>query len=216
MGGGDERVGGDSGLDSQMTIAIPEMIDAVFDLIGDSVPVNYPFALWEELTSLVPELAGDASVGVLPLRTTGSATGMLLPKRAKLVIRLPVSLAPHVASLSGKQLDVGHPLRLANGRLREILAYSTIHAQLVATADNEVVFLETVSACLADLGITASLICGRQNSLVDGDRRIDGFSLVIHDLKPEDSLDLLYAGLGSHRKYGCGVFVPYKVISGLY
>jgi len=27
---------------------------------------------------------------------------------------------------------------------------------------------------------------------------------------------LLYAGLGSHRKYGCGVFVPYKVISGLY
>ena len=209
-------MGGDTGHDNQMTIAIPEMIDAVFDVSGDHVPVNYPFALWEELTRLVPELAGDASIGVLPLRTTGSATGMLLPKRAKLVIRLPVSLAPHVASLSGQPLDVGHPLRLANGRLREILAYSTIHAQLVAGADDEVVFAESVSACLADLGITASLICGRKNSLVDGDRCIHGFSLVIHDLKPEDSLHLLYAGLGSHRKYGCGIFVPYKVISDLY
>lgn len=199
-----------------MTIAIPEMIDAVFDVSGDSVPVNYPFALWKELTRLVPELVGDASIGVLPLRTTGSATGMLLPKRAKLVIRLPVSLAPHVASLSGQPLDVGHPLRLANGRLREILAYSTIHAQLVAGADDEVVFAESVSAWLADLGITASLICGRESSLVDGDRCIHGFSLVIHDLKPEDSLNLLYAGLGSHRKYGCGIFVPYKVISDLY
>lgn len=209
-------MGGDTGHDNQMTIAIPEMIDAVFDVSGDRVPVNYPFALWEELTHLVPELAGDASIGVLPLRTTGSATGMLLPKRAKLVIRLPVSLAPHVASLSGQPLDVGHPLRLANGRLREILAYSTIHAQLVAGADDEVVFAESLSACLADLGITASLICGRKSSLVDGDRRIHGFSLVIHDLKPEDSLLLLYAGLGSHRKYGCGIFVPYKVISDLY
>lgn len=209
-------MGGDTGHDNQMTIAIPEMIDAVFDVSGDRVPVNYPFALWEELTHLVPELAGDASIGVLPLRTTGSATGMLLPKRAKLVIRLPVSLAPHVASLSGQPLDVGHPLRLANGRLREILAYSTIHAQLVAGADDEVVFAESVSACLADLGITASLICGRKSSLVDGDRRIHGFSLVIHDLKPEDSLHLLYAGLGSHRNYGCGIFVPYKVISDLY
>ncbi len=209
-------MGGDTGHDNQMTIAIPEMIDAVFDVSGDRVPVNYPFALWEELTHLVPELAGDASIGVLPLRTTGSATGMLLPKRAKLVIRLPVSLAPHVASLSGQPLDVGHPLRLANGRLREILAYSTIHAQLVAGADDEVVFADSVSACLADLGITASLICGRKSSLVDGDRRIHGFSLVIHDLKPEDSLLLLYAGLGSHRKYGCGIFVPYKVISDLY
>lgn len=209
-------MGGDTGHDNQMTIAIPEMIDAVFDVSGDRVPVNYPFALWEELTRLVPELAGDASIGVLPLRTTGSATGMLLPKRAKLVIRLPVSLAPHVASLSGQPLDVGHPLRLANGRLREILAYSTIHAQLVAGADDEVVFAESLSACLADLGITASLICGRKSSLVDGDRRIHGFSLVIHDLKPEDSLLLLYAGLGSHRKYGCGIFVPYKVISDLY
>lgn len=209
-------MGGDTGHDNQMTIAIPEMIDAVFDVSGDHVPVNYPFALWEELTRLVPELAGDASIGVLPLRTTGSATGMLLPKRAKLVIRLPVSLAPYVASLSGKLLDVGHPLRLANGRLREILACSTIHAQLVAGADDEVVFAECVSACLADLDITASLICGRKSSLVDGDRRIHGFSLVIHDLKPEDSLHLLYAGLGSHRNYGFGIFVPYKVISDLY
>jgi len=38
---------------------------------------------------------------------------------------------------------------------------------------------------------------------------------VIHNLKPEDSLRLQYTGLGSDRQYGCGIFVPYKVISDL-
>ena len=69
-----------------MTMAITEMVDVVFDVSGDSVPVNYPFALWRELVRLVPELEGDTSIGILPLRTTGSECGMLLPKRAKLVV----------------------------------------------------------------------------------------------------------------------------------
>ena len=34
----------------------------------------------------VPELESEPSVGVLPLRTTGSDCGMLLPKRAKLAV----------------------------------------------------------------------------------------------------------------------------------
>ena len=185
-----------------MTMTISEMVDVVFDISGDSVPVNYPFELWRELVRLVPELEGESSVGVLPLRTTGSDCGMLLPKRAKLVVRLP-------RSIGGSQLKIG------KAKLREIQPYSTIHAHLVVATDDEVAFVENVSARLADLGITASLICGRQNSLLDGDQCVQGFSLVIHDLKPEDSLRLQYNGLGSDRKFGCGIFVLYKAISDL-
>ena len=46
-------------------------------------------------------------------------------------------------------------------------------------------------------------------------RAVQGYSLVIHDLKPEESLRLQGAGLGNNRFLGCGVFMPYKVISGL-
>jgi len=201
-----------------MSAAVPEMIDAVFDISGDCIPANYPFALWHALARLVPELAAGTSVGVLPLRTAGSAAGMLLPRRAKLVLRLPAALGGKVEALAGRELDLGgsSPLSLGAGRLREIQPYPTIHAHLVVGTEDEVAFMAGVSADLAVLGITASLICGRRNSLVDGDRGIHGFSLVIHDLKPEDSLRLLYTGLGGERRYGCGVFVPYKVISDLY
>ena len=199
-----------------MTATIPEMVDLVFDISGDSVPVNYPFALWDELVRLVPELKNESSVGVLPLRTTGSDCGMLLPKRAKLVVRLPRTLAAQTATLSGQELDIGGSrLKIGNAKLREIQPYSTIHAHLVAGTEDEVVFVEKVSARLADLGITANLICGRQNTLLGGDQCIQGFSLVIHDLKAEDSLRLQYNGLGSDRKFGCGIFVPYKAISDL-
>lgn len=197
-------------------MAMSEMVDVVFDISGESVPVNYPFALWSELVRFVPELESESSVGVLPLRTTGSDCGMLLPKRAKLVVRLPRSLAGKMASLSGQELDLGgSSLKIGNAKLREIQPHSTIHAHLVAGNTDEVVFVENVSARLADLGITASLICGRQGSLLDGEQCIQGFSLVIHDLKPEDSLRLQYNGLGGDRKFGCGIFVPYKAISDL-
>jgi CRISPR-associated protein Cas6 len=197
-------------------MAMSEMVDVVFDISGESVPVNYPFALWSELVRFVPELESESSVGVLPLRTTGSDCGMLLPKRAKLVVRLPKSLAGKMASLSGQELDLGgSSLKIGNAKLREIQPHSTIHAHLVAGNTDEVVFVENVSARLADLGITASLICGRQSSLLDGEQCIQGFSLVIHDLKPEDSLRLQYNGLGGDRKFGCGIFVPYKAISDL-
>ena len=199
-----------------MRSEVSEMIDAVFDISGESVPVNYPFALWSELVRHVPDLDTDDSIGVLPLRTTGSDAGMLLPKRAKLIVRLQSSLAPKVLVLSGQELDIlGSRLRIGNVKLREIQPYSTIHAQLVVGAEDEVAFVESVSAHLADLGISASLICGKQNSLLDGDRCIQGYSLVIHNLKPEDSLRLQCNGLRSERRFGCGVFVPYKVISDL-
>mgnify|MGYP003546581048 FL=1 len=141
---------------------------------------------------------------------------MLLAKRAKLVVRLPRSLATQTTPLSGQELNIGgSQLKIGKAKLREIQPYSTIHAHLVVATDDEVAFVENVSTRLADLGITASLICGRQNSLLDGDQCVHGFSLVIHDLKPEDSLRLQYNGLGSDRKFGCGIFVPYKAISDL-
>lgn len=197
-----------------MTDAIPEMIDAVFDVSGEMLPTTYPFALWEALVRHVPALATDTGVGVIPLRTAASAAGMLLPKRAKLALRLPAALAAHITALSGQLLDLGGgTLQLGNGKLRRIAPYSTLHAHLVTGADDEVTFLQDVEAQLAGLCIAGKLICGMRNSMAAPDRQIQGYSLVIHNLKPDDSLRLQYTGLGADRRFGCGIFVPYKVIS---
>lgn len=195
---------------------IVEMTDAVFDVSGDIIPPIYQFALWDALVHHVPVLAEDPLTGVVPLRTSASAAGMLLAKRSKLVLRLTQSLADNFNQLAGKRLEItGCTLQLGPGKLRKIQAYPTLHAHLVASDKDEVAFLQDVKARLSELGIEGKLLCGMRNTLAAADRTIHGYSLVIHDLKPDDSLRLQYAGLGAYRRYGCGIFIPYKVITDL-
>lgn len=216
MGCGDAKLGGHSEV-KHMTDSIPEMIDIVFDLGGETPPASYPFALWTELLRLVPLLAEQKSAGILPLRLTANSDGMLLPKRTRLVLRLPAELADRaIAHLSGQPVEVhGSRMRLGAGKKRTIQPYPTVHAQMVAGASDEVLFMDAIREQLRELGVAGNLICGKRHTLSGGQQAIHGFSLVIYDLKPDASLKLQYAGLGESRKYGCGIFIPYKVISGL-
>lgn len=193
------------------------MIDIVFALDGETLPASYPFPLWAELLRCVPEFTEQRNIGILPLRLTATVDGLLLPKRAKLVMRIPTELADQaMARLSEHELEVGgSKLQLGRGKARQIQHSPTVHAQMVAGHADEVIFMDDINTQLRALGVTGNLICGRRHALVGEQQSIQGFSLVIHDLKPEASLKLQYAGLGVARQFGFGIFIPYKVISGL-
>lgn len=207
-----------------MANEIPEMIDLVFDLGGGTLPAAYPFALWAEIVRHAPQLAEEKLVGILPLRTAESNEGLLLPKRAKLVLRLPATLAGHAeACLSGQQLNVTvnskqpgeGSLLLGKSKLHPIHPCPTIHAQLVTGASDEEIFTNSINSQLSEMGIAGNLICGKRRTLAGDQQTIHGYSLVIHDLKPEASLQLQYSGLGEERRFGCGIFIHHKAISGL-
>lgn len=141
---------------------------------------------------------------------------MLIPKRAKLTVRIPEHLSQQVQRLAGQALHMDTlSLALGSGKLRPLQPYPTLHAHFVTGDTDEPTFLAAVSSRLDTLGIVGKLICGMRHNMDAPDQRLHGYSLVIHDLKPDASLRLQYAGLGSHRKYGCGIFVPYKAISDL-
>ncbi len=196
---------------------IPDMIDMLFDLDGGTLPAAYSIELWAALLRQVPRLAEEKSVGVLPFRATENKDGMLLTKRTKLVLRLPKTLADHTAArLTGSTVQLGTtPLSIGRSKPRVIQPYPTIHAQQVTGASDELQFMDDIRKQLSEMGIEAKLICGKQSAIKGGQQFTHGYSLVAHDLKPEDSLQLQYAGLGENRQYGCGIFIPYKVISGL-
>lgn len=199
-----------------MANATPEMTDIVFGLDGGTLPVAYPFALWAEITRLAPQLAEDKFVGVLPLQAAESSSGFLLPKRAKLVLRLPAALIDAASRLTGSIMQIGSSqLRIGINRSRPIQPFPTIHAQLVTGTSDEVMFMDSIREQLSEMNITANLVCGMRHTLDGGQQAIHGYSLVVHDLKPEASLQLQYAGLGEDRHFGCGIFVPHKIISGL-
>ncbi|MDP1633647.1 MAG: type I-MYXAN CRISPR-associated protein Cas6/Cmx6 [Gallionellaceae bacterium] len=194
----------------------PETLDLVFDLHGETLPLDYPFALWAELERLLPPLAEHEAVGVLPLKVAESKDHVLLAKRTKLVLRLPQALVQAAATLSGARLDIPPgSLTLGEAKQRELLPHPTLHAQLAAGADKETEFMGAVQAHFDALGISANTICGRRRTLSDGRQSISGYSLVVHDLKPEASILLQCVGMGEGRRFGCGIFMPYKVISDL-
>ncbi len=197
-----------------MTTAPTKMIDVVFEVSGETLPISYPYALWEEIIKLVPQLLENENVGVIPLRGAHSKEGMLLPKRAKLILRLPHELVDAVSILAQKQLQVDDCLlQLGASKHRPIEFHPTLHAHMVTGADDEVEFMAWVEETLGAMGVKANLICGQRHELTVGPRVIKGYSLVLHDLSHEASLRVQYAGLGRERRFGCGIFLPHKAIS---
>jgi len=196
---------------------MPEMIDLVIDLRGDILPTGHMFALWDALLGAAPELNDHQGIGVLPLHTSSEGSAVFLAKRAKLSIRVPSSGARKIAAtLSGKQLNLaGAHLNLGTSKERELRPFPTLHAHIVAGNDDEIRFMNDIQQEIGKLGVAGKLICGKRAEISRDTTVIRGYSLVIHDLKPDASLLLQDRGLGTYRKFGCGIFIPYKVITGL-
>lgn len=193
-----------------------EMTDIAFELKGHSVPADHAFALWREVARILPWLEAEKFAGIHPLRVAASGEEMLLPQRAKLVLRLPAARVQQAGLLSGQELHVGSSvLSVGEAQERPLKAFPTLHAQLVASDCKEEVFITGVASELGEMNIGCKWICGKRLVIRGTERTIAGYSLVLHDLKPDESLHLQRYGLGGERHFGCGIFVPYKTISGL-
>jgi CRISPR-associated protein Cas6 len=193
-----------------------EMIDMVFDLSGLFVPEDYPFLLWQEIVRLLPWLKDDESVGILPLRGSASGEDTLLSKRTKLVLRVPAECAVQTLSLSGQQLKVGESILLVGkGKERVLQPSVTLHSYMVESVLGEIEFIADMKKKLLSMNISCNLICDKSRKINSTKHSISGFGLVLHDLKPQASIEVQRSGLGGARHFGCGIFVPFKAISGL-
>ncbi|MFA6903846.1 MAG: type I-MYXAN CRISPR-associated protein Cas6/Cmx6 [Gallionellaceae bacterium] len=199
-----------------LNIETQEMVDVVFDLNGSTVPASYPFILWSELLRCLPWLGETGNIGVHPLRGSASGDNILLSRRTKLILRLPAERAAEAYSLSGQQLNIdGNVLIVGQARDRPLQAATTLHSYIVESKLGEVEFLADMKQKLQAMNIPCNLICDKYRKINDGNNSLSGFGLVLHDLKPAASLHIQRAGLGGSRYLGCGIFVPFKSISGL-
>ena len=199
-----------------MTATPPAMTDIAFAMQGDFAPTGYERPLLQALVSVLPWLAEEPLAGVLPLRGTQHDQGIWLPRRTKLVLRLPVSRIGEAHALSGQRLALGKTsLLIEAGEIRPHKGHPTLHARLVTSALDETEFMAFVEAELSHMGITGQCLCGKHRTLRDGDRTLRGYSLVVHHLKPDQSLLLQGLGMGEARPLGCGIFMPFKAIPNL-
>lgn len=192
-----------------------DVVDVILDLETPSLPSGFEEPLFREVVRLLPWLSGLAGAGIHPMRGTPDAEGgLLVARRAKLVIRLPREKVCAASVLEGASLTVaGAKLRLGQGTYRRLQAASTVHAARVVTGDaEESAFLARIGEEMAALGVRGSLLCGRRSTFLSEGASEASWSLAVHDLPASDSLLLQRQGLGRLRHLGCGIFLPHKTI----
>lgn len=211
-----------------------DMLDLAFAVQGRDLPRTHRAALAEALQRALPWLAegGGAAVHRLNVVAGGDGAKLLLSGRTRLTLRLPRErVAEATAALSGATLQVaGSTLRLGAAQARELLPFGTLYAHFVAAtneadAGDEAAFIAEVQRALAALGVSARVICGRHQRLEagqgegseeqgerhgEGAGTLGGYGLMLDGLSRGDSRRVLEHGIGAHRLWGCGVFVPHK------
>ena len=197
--------------------------DLVFALGGRAIPCDYALALAQAVTGLLPWLSSVPDAGLRLALGAESANGwqrderdgalIYLPRRARLVLRLPVQRLEAARALAGRTLQVdGLPLRVGESRVVALSAADTLYARHVidVTGDEEV-FLERLAQAIEALGPRPSrILCGRSRRIGTPDRALCTRSVMLASLAPRDALTLLATGLGPGRLLGCGLFVAYK------
>ncbi|WP_295543996.1 type I-MYXAN CRISPR-associated protein Cas6/Cmx6 [uncultured Thiohalocapsa sp.] len=203
-------------------------LEAAFPLRGDPLPADHGAALFDALCHHAPLrvwLAATDAVAIAPIRGRADGHGgLILTDESQLLMRLATEDLPRALRLAGGSVNIqGRLLDIGEPRIQLPRPATTLSARLVvfdggntrtgasaaALAESlRTAFAEVVNHALAMLEISGKLVIGAAGQLQMLDRSVPGFSVQIHGLTPEDSLHLQEAGLGDHRKLGCGVFLP--------
>jgi CRISPR-associated endonuclease/helicase Cas3 len=206
-------------------------VDGIFPLHGKRLPAERGTALYDALCA-IPHigcwLAEADHIAIAPVAGQPCGDGLLaLTAQSRLLLRLPAAELPRVLRLAGRRLDVGgHPVDIGEPRVDVPPPAASLRAELVvlddapastglSTADQDPTAGTAAEAFVADIRsrldameIQGPIHLGPPGRLHLPERSVTGFALTITNLTPDDSLHLQEAGLGGHRKLGCGVFVP--------
>jgi CRISPR-associated protein Cas6 len=206
-----------------------EVVDAVFAIECRSLPVDHAYALSQAVQAALPWFADELQAGLHTIHGAASGAGwqrpegedaeLQLPRRARLVLRLPGHRLADAAALTGRTLDVaGSQIRVGRLSARALPRIASLFSRSVMFegAADESAFLAAATEGLRALGVEAStMLCGRDVTLATPDGTYRTRSLMLTVATPAQSLALQRHGLGEARKLGCGVFIPHKDVGDL-
>lgn len=213
---------------------VPDHIqDLHFDIDCRELPVDHIYALSRAVFEALPWLEQIPQLGIHEIYLAGSQNGwqkpdpelgqtLILSRRTKLVIRTPQEIMERLQEeISSLTLDIdGYSMTVGKARSKPLSMSDTIYARHIAMetgeAENENQFLQRMAEELSNLGVAPKkALCGKSTEIRTGTGVVQTRSLMLADLKFEESINLQIHGLGSHRSMGCGLFLPMKGIQAL-
>ena len=203
------------------------IVDLMFKIQGDRLPVDHAWALSQAVIGVLPWMKQDEQSGIHQVHILESGSGwqrptsdswMYLSKRTHFMLRVPMDRVEDSRALCGKTLKISDcNFSVGEGRLRYLSPLTTLYAHHVvipSKTDSEDALLESFENLLRQHKIEpVHMLCGRQRHISTPKNVLQTRSLMVAELKPEESLTLQQIGLGPCRKLGCGLFLPHKGIA---
>jgi len=202
------------------------IMDMAFDINCRCLPVDHAYALSQAIAQALPWFEQEPEAGLHLIHGAESGNGwnrpeeqddlLYLSRRTKLILRLPQHSIADAEALKGMSLDIaGYSIKVGAAKSKPLIRMPVLFARhLIAPPSlGEDSFLNHAVAQLQQIGIECrKALCGLTHQFVMPDGPLLTRSLMIADLKPQDSITLQQQGLGEGRKMGCGLFVPHKDI----
>ena len=207
-----------------------DVLDVSFAIRCKRLPIDHHWALYQAIVKALPWFDEDAVSGVHSIHVAESGNGWLRPedddaylipsRRTRLNLRIPKRRIEPVKALSGQCLSVAYQaLQLGDMKEKPFTNAAVLFARYVISADTESEedFLQRMAREIRELTDVKvkKMMCGKSSTLSTPAGQVVTRHLMIADLENEPSIRLQQYGLGTGRKFGCGLLLPHKSIKTL-
>lgn len=208
------------------TLTRQTVLDVAYEMTCRCLPVDHAYVLSTAIQQALPWFATEPLAGLHLIhggesghgwqRPSGPDSLLYFSRRTKLMLRLPHHRLPDAPALTGMTLDVaGHVLQVGKLSERPLVGMPTLLARYVIMSpqEEEEDFLQRMVTQLQQMGIACrKVLCGKTATFQFPAGELWTRSVMVADLRPQDSILLQQQGLGPDRQRGCGLFVPQKDI----
>jgi CRISPR-associated protein Cas6 len=213
-------------VDEQQFVVPDEVVDLLFKIKCDTLPVDHAWPLSEAIQAVLPWFADEPLAGLHLIYGADSGNGwerpqggedlLYLSRRTRLSLRLPKHRVADAQALSGKTLQIrDNTLEVGDSYTRSLAVTTTLYCRHLVT-DTEMTedeFMELAVDSLRGMNIRfKKVLCGKSRSFATPDGELPTQSLMVAGLPLEDAIALQQQGLGPHRSRGFGLFVPHKTV----
>ncbi|VAW73559.1 hypothetical protein MNBD_GAMMA14-551 [hydrothermal vent metagenome] len=217
--------------DENTPYTVPEdVLDLIYQISCKCLPLDHAHAFSVAIRKALPWIDDEPMAGVHLIHGAESGNGWMRPedassellhlsKRSRMTLRIPGNRIEDAGELTGAVLDIeGYRLEIGKMKTRLFSALPTQFARYVVVPDemdheDEQAFTRYAAEQVQSLGVPVrKLLCGRTHAIQHPDGDLYTRSVMLADLEPEQAVRLQQSGIGSHRKMGCGLFLPHKGI----
>lgn len=205
-----------------------KVIDLAFKINCKCLPLEHAKQLSLAIHQALPWISDEEMAGIHLIHGAESGNGwqrpedtsnevLYLSRRTRMSLRLPKVRLDDAVKLTGQTLSIDdYKIEVGESAVKSLSTSSTIFSRYILSSNDESedTFQRRMYDELINMGINVpKLLCGKTHILQGHDGELFTRSIMLAELKPDESVKVQEQGVGGGRKMGCGLFIAHKGIA---